>query len=87
MRLAGVSFIAALAATALPGLPAYDSASHPAPGSASAAVPAVLRVGDQRGSTRAILEAAGELGGAPYRMPYRIEWSLFLPSERRWSRR
>ena len=32
-----------------------------------------LQVGDQRGSTRAILEAAGELKN----VPYKIQWSLF----------
>lgn len=33
----------------------------------------VLRVGDQRGQTRSLLEAAGELTG----VPYRIEWAIF----------
>ena len=33
----------------------------------------VLRVGDQRGSTRALLNAAGELAS----IPYPVEWALF----------
>jgi sulfonate transport system substrate-binding protein len=35
--------------------------------------PALLRIGDQRGNTRSILEAAGELKN----VPYRLEWSVF----------
>ncbi len=33
----------------------------------------VLRVGDQRGNARALMEAAGVLDG----LPYRLEWSEF----------
>jgi sulfonate transport system substrate-binding protein len=44
---------------------------HLAATSASAAQ--VLKVGNQVGGTRALMEAAGVLGG----VPYKIEWSLF----------
>lgn len=40
---------------------------------ANAADAAVLRVGDQRGGTRAVLEASGQLKD----VPYKIEWSDF----------
>jgi len=40
---------------------------------AAAADPATLRIGDQRGNTRSILEAAGELKN----VPYKLEWSVF----------
>ncbi len=33
----------------------------------------VLRMGDQRGNARALMEAAGVLDG----LPYRLEWSEF----------
>ena len=58
----------------MPGLrefAAFALAAFVAIGSANAET--VLRIGDQKGLARAVLEAAGELTGAPYR----IEWLEF----------
>jgi sulfonate transport system substrate-binding protein len=40
---------------------------------ASASAQAVLRVGDQKGNSQAVMQAAGVLGD----VPYRIEWKEF----------
>lgn len=49
------------------------AACRPAGTPSGAAPGAVLKIGSQKGSTRALLEASGVLDGAPYK----IEWSEF----------
>jgi sulfonate transport system substrate-binding protein len=62
----------ALLATAAMLAPALAGCGRPA-GSRAADGGVVLRIASQRGGTRALMEAAGVLDGAPYR----IEWSEF----------
>ena len=64
---------AAVATAAVAALVAAATLSHRPHSTASNARGGVLRVANQKGGTRALMEAAGVLQGAPYK----VEWSLF----------